>query len=110
MSTVPHSIDPSAHDWFARALGAARTALDAAAGALRGAVAAVGFWLAIALPLSYLPLLANGFAGGEALPFAGLVGANAIALIVGHGHEPGALGELLPSEPEPDDERADRQQ
>ncbi|XVH31616.1 hypothetical protein ACNS7O_00090 [Haloferacaceae archaeon DSL9] len=43
----------------------------------------VSFWLAILLPLCYLRLLSTG---GDPLTFLGLLGANALALVVGHNH------------------------
>lgn len=50
-------------------------------------VRATGFWLSVALPFLYLPLLIRGFAGrGEMLAFAGLVVLNLVALVVGHGY------------------------
>jgi len=50
-------------------------------------VRALGFWLAVALPFAYLPMLAGGI-GTEAefVTFAALVAANAVALLVGHDH------------------------
>ena len=55
--------------------------------ATAGPVRALAFWLAVVLPFAYLPLLAGGI-GTEAdlFTFAGLVAANAVALLVGHGH------------------------
>jgi hypothetical protein len=46
----------------------------------------VGFWAAVALPFLYLPLLIGGFEGEETLVFGLLLVANALALVVGHGH------------------------
>lgn len=46
---------------------------------------AVAFWLAIALPFLYLPLLAGGLDGkAEAFAFVGLMVVNLVALVVGH--------------------------
>lgn len=48
-------------------------------------VRAIAFWLAIALPFLYLPLLVGGFeARAEMFAFAGLVVLNLVALVVGH--------------------------
>lgn len=49
-------------------------------------VQAVAFWLAIALPLAYLPALAGGFETTSVRVFAALLAANAVALVVGHGY------------------------
>lgn len=46
----------------------------------------VGFWLAVALPLVYLPLLAGGLSSQEATVFVGLVVLNVASLIAGHGY------------------------
>ena len=48
---------------------------------------AVAFWLAVALPFAYLPLLAGGIADeAELATFLVLMAANALALLVGHDH------------------------
>jgi hypothetical protein len=50
-------------------------------------IRAAAFWLAIALPFAYLPMLAGGIGGEpELLTFVALVAANAVALLVGHDH------------------------
>lgn len=55
-----------------------------ASAALRTAVRALAFWLAVLLPLGYLPLLAAGLDSTTAvLTFLGLVAANVCALVVG---------------------------
>ncbi len=46
----------------------------------------VGFWVAIALPFLYVPLLLQGLSNGDLLLFVGLLMANAFALVVGHDH------------------------
>jgi hypothetical protein len=46
----------------------------------------VGFWAAVALPFLYLPLLVGGLGGQELLAFGILLAANALALVLGHGH------------------------
>lgn len=53
---------------------------------LARSVEAVAFWLAIALPFLYFPLVLNGFTGQEAVAFAALLAVNAVALVVGHDH------------------------
>jgi hypothetical protein len=47
-------------------------------------VQTVAFWFAIVLPLAYLPLLVDGIAGGELIPFTALLAANVVALTLGH--------------------------
>ncbi|MFB6195437.1 MAG: hypothetical protein ABEI80_04640 [Haloplanus sp.] len=46
----------------------------------------VAFWVATLLPFAYLPLLATGMVTTHRLGFAGLVGLNAIAFVVGHSY------------------------
>lgn len=46
----------------------------------------VGFWLAVALPFLYLPLLLGGLSGGQTQVFVGLLGLNVLALLVGHSY------------------------
>jgi hypothetical protein len=46
----------------------------------------VAFWLAALLPFAYLPLLATGAVGVDPTGFAGLLGLNAVAFVVGHSH------------------------
>ena len=46
----------------------------------------VGFWLAVALPLVYLPLLAGGLSGWQTTTFVGLFTLNVLSLIVGHNY------------------------
>jgi hypothetical protein len=46
----------------------------------------VSFWLAVALPFLYLPLLVGGLSGGQAQVFVGLLGLNVVALLFGHGY------------------------
>jgi hypothetical protein len=53
---------------------------------LLAAPQAVAFWSAIALPLAYMPLLYGGLNGSEALLLIGLVAANLVAFVLGHGH------------------------
>ncbi|MGQ4555078.1 hypothetical protein [Halobellus sp. GM3] len=94
MSSVPHSLQaPLNRDAFRRGLGAAGTA---AKRSLRGLKAA-SFWAAIVLPFTYLPLLAGGLTGGEALLFAGLVALNALAFVLGHDYDP-AMAEAAAAE------------
>ncbi|MFC7079545.1 hypothetical protein [Halorussus caseinilyticus] len=45
-----------------------------------------GFWSAVALPLFYLPMFADGFTADERSAFAVLVAAHVLALVVGHGY------------------------
>jgi hypothetical protein len=46
----------------------------------------VAFWAAVALPFLYVPLLFGGLQGSEPLAFGLLLAANALALVIGHGH------------------------
>lgn len=47
---------------------------------------ALAFWLAVALPLVYLPLLASGAERLHAETFLVLLVANILALVVGHNY------------------------
>lgn len=56
---------------------------------LRAPLALLAFWSAIALPAAYLPLLALGIETiAHTTVLAGLLGLNAIALLVGHSYRP----------------------
>jgi len=47
----------------------------------------VAFWIAIALPFLYMPLLVSGLRSSSVkLAFGVLVATNAVALLVGHSH------------------------
>ena len=47
----------------------------------------MSFWLAIALPFLYLPLLVTGVtSNGELLSILVLLGLNVVSLVIGHGH------------------------
>lgn len=60
-------------------------------GSLAGLVRAVGFWLAIALPIGYLPLLTLAPATlADPASIGAVVATNLLAIGVGHGHEPSA--------------------
>ncbi|MFB6091979.1 MAG: hypothetical protein ABEK02_03090 [Haloquadratum sp.] len=83
MSSVPRSLEESPlHGRIGTVGRAVRYGLRSAE--------AVTFWVAIALPFVYLPLLVGGFSGGEALLFAALLGLNGVALVAGHDHDPSA--------------------
>ena len=85
MSHVPRSPDlPVERDTLSRA---GRTVSDTLRTALRN-VQVASFWAAIVLPVTYLPLLAGGLTGGEALLFVALVAVNAGALVLGHDYDP----------------------
>ena len=60
-----------------------RHALGGLASGLTTSVRAAAFWVAALLPLSYIPLLATGFAGEHALAFLGLLAVNALGIAVG---------------------------
>lgn len=50
-------------------------------------VRTVAFWIAVALPFLYVPLLLGGGTGANVLlSVAALVVVNVVALVVGHGH------------------------
>jgi hypothetical protein len=49
-------------------------------------VRCVAFWLATLLPFTYLPLMAMGVVTTHGTAFAGVVCLNAVAFVVGHGH------------------------
>ncbi|SHH51944.1 hypothetical protein [Halobaculum gomorrense] len=49
-------------------------------------IRALAFYAAIVLPLVYLPLIANGITAERLTIIAGLLLANAAALVLGHGH------------------------
>jgi hypothetical protein len=65
-----HSLSPTS---LARPVRAARAALTTAC-----------FWLAVALPVTYVPLLANGLSAGERCALLGLLAVHAAALSLGH--------------------------
>jgi hypothetical protein len=49
---------------------------------------ALAFWLAVLLPFLHVPLLVAGVGAPGRLPaYLGLVGLNAVALVVGHSYE-----------------------
>jgi hypothetical protein len=65
------------------------TLQDALRAAVRLAVRPVrfvAFWVATLLPLFYVPLLATGAVTTSRLGFAGVVGLNVAAFVVGHSH------------------------
>lgn len=51
---------------------------------------AAAFWTAAGLPFVYLPLLATGTAAHYPLAIGALLALNAVTLLFGHGHDPGA--------------------
>lgn len=51
-------------------------------------VRATAFWSAVMLPLIYLPLVATGLVWNRPMAFGALLVLNAVAFLVGHGHEP----------------------
>jgi hypothetical protein len=58
---------------------------------LRATLAAAAFWVAVALPFLYVPLLASGVSSdAERTALATLLALNVATLYVGHGHRPGA--------------------
>jgi hypothetical protein len=74
MSVRTHSPSRSLH----RVSSTAATAVEGAA-----------FWTSVALPFTYLPLLAASTVTDLGVPTIGaIVVANALALVVGHGYDP----------------------
>lgn len=52
---------------------------------LERGVRTISFWLAIAIPFLYVPLVLEGFAGHtDVLTFLGLLALNVVALVAGH--------------------------
>lgn len=63
------------------------TTLRQAVGLASGSVRAVGFWAAVSLPLLHVALLLRGLESStDLLALAALLGANLLALLVGHGY------------------------
>ncbi len=46
----------------------------------------VGFWMAVALPFLYVPLLLDGLAGAELTIFLSLLACHVLALFAGHSY------------------------
>jgi uncharacterized MAPEG superfamily protein len=62
-------------------------------GSLTGPLSALSFWLAILLPVLYLPLLISGIESFRGLAvFVGIVGLHVLALIGGHPYADEARG------------------
>lgn len=64
-----------------------RSAISFAASML-GPVRAAAFWSAVALPLTYLPMVATGAVWDRPVVFCALLALNAVAFLAGHGHDP----------------------
>lgn len=81
---------PTVSDRIARTVTDQLSAvLDAFAAVLRtlvDSVQFVAFWVATLLPVVYLPLLAMGVATKNPTGFAGLLGLNGVAFVLGHPH------------------------
>lgn len=85
--------DPSRHRLWEADLGpAAAGASDFAVGVVGGALQWLGFWTAIALPLSYLYLFVNGLTAAELIWLVQLLGLHLVALAVGRGHKAESTG------------------
>jgi len=52
------------------------------------AVRQAAFWLAVVLPIAYIPLLLDGLEGGRLEVFAVLATVNLLAIVVGADHTP----------------------
>jgi hypothetical protein len=79
-----------------RARRVRRRATDAL-GLVTALFRSAGFWTAVALPLAYLPLLVAPAPTGSWTLLPSLLGAHAVALVVGHGYAPGELGDRVPA-------------
>ncbi|WP_435347429.1 hypothetical protein [Haloarchaeobius sp. HRN-SO-5] len=56
-----------------------------------GVFRGVCFWMAIAIPFLWASLLVQGIStGAEFVAFSVMITVNVLALVVGHGHDPGA--------------------
>ena len=55
---------------------------------LVGGLRRLAFWLAIVLPVAYLPLLAAGIGGRSGLLLAALLAVNLCCLLLGHEYAP----------------------
>ncbi|WP_435197171.1 hypothetical protein [Natronomonas sp. EA1] len=55
-------------------------------GLVRRPIEALSFWTAVALPVLYVLILTGVVTGVSPASFAALIGLNALALVVGHGH------------------------
>lgn len=75
MSGIPSTTDSIALE-FASAVG--RLAYQP--------IETLAFWSAVALPIAYLPLLANGLGSSDVPLFVGLLALHATALVLGRGH------------------------
>ncbi|WP_152040934.1 hypothetical protein [Salinigranum salinum] len=73
-----------AHSQSPRLRRVGTTALETLSTLATATVRTLAFWLAVVLPLAYLPLLAGGITGGELVPFVALLAANVVALLLGH--------------------------
>ena len=84
MSYVPRSPDLPKRDTIGRTASTAKETARTAARSLR----VVSFWVAVVLPIAYVPLLVGGLVGSEALVFVALIGINAGAFVLGHEYDP----------------------
>lgn len=56
---------------------------------VRSVVESIAFWIAVIIPFTYLPILAvDSVIPMKAVVFISLIGANILALIVGHNYNP----------------------
>lgn len=63
-----------------------RPGIETLAAPLLLPVQVVSFWTAALLPLTYLPLLAAGVVADHPTTFLAVLCANAVAFVLGHGH------------------------
>jgi len=71
-----------------------RRCATGAVGFVRALVRTLSFWTAVSLPAAYYPLLVASQAQTWTL-LPALLGAHLLALVAGHGHDPGDLRERL---------------
>lgn len=65
------------------------TAVTSLCRALVAGLRALAFWVAVVLPLAYLPMLYEVGITPSATTLVGLVAIHVVAIVVGHGHTPG---------------------
>ena len=61
---------------------------DGSMGRLLAVSRLVGFWAAVVLPLAYVPAIALLPVAADPVALSGAVGANLVAILLGHGHDP----------------------
>jgi hypothetical protein len=86
-SAATHSTGSLRDRWAARLSSQSISRFDAAVCSLWDVVSTVAFWIAVAVPFLYLPLVVRGLeTQGELVAFVALLGINLLALGLGHQH------------------------